>query len=250
MNKHQNRITIRKVLDRFLDPFGRKSTFRALRETLRPSHAMLLVNEAVSSTDFWENAHRSGAHLWISGTPPREIYTRLNISEVVSRDKLSILNVGVGEGYCEVDLTNKGHSVDSLDISRSALMRVRNYVREGFLSAHDLQSNRYDLIIHHLVAQHMSCKDLEVQVTQLVRSLSRTGVIALQFASSQSDHTLTTSNQSESVLMQGGVLRSKTSIKGIANVSLGKLENFFDNENWSHSDCRFVTAHIVKGENV
>lgn len=243
-------MTIKKLLDRFLDPFGRKNTFRAVREILRPSHAMLLVSEATSSTDFWENAHRSGSHLWISGTPPKEIYARLNVSRFLSHDKLLILNVGVGEGYCEVDLTNKGHFVDSLDISPSALFRVRKYVREGFLSAHDLPSNRYDLIIHHLVAQHMSCKDLEVQVAQLVRSLNPTGVIALQFASSQSDHTLITSNQSESVLMQGGVLRSQTSIQRITDRSLGIVEAFFDNENWSHSDCRFVTAHIVRNDNI
>jgi 2-polyprenyl-3-methyl-5-hydroxy-6-metoxy-1,4-benzoquinol methylase len=210
---------------------------------------MLLVNEATSLTDFWESAHRSDTHLWISGTPPKEIYDRLNVSKFLTENKLSILNVGVGEGYCEVDLTNKGHSVDSLDISQSALIRVQKYVREGFLSADDLPSNRYDLIIHHLVAQHMSCKDLEVQVAQLVRSLSPTGVIAMQFASSQSDHTLTTSNQSESVLMPGGVLRSKTSIQEIAHRSLGMVQAFFDNENWSHSDCRFLTAHIVRNEN-
>lgn len=246
MNNPQKSVTIRRVIQRLMDPFGRKSLLRELRDRFRPSHAKLLVDESDSLPDFWERAHASSTHLWISGTPPKEIYERLNISELVSENKFSILNVGVGEGYCEADLSNKGHSVDALDISQSALRRVHKHVRKGFLSARDLPTNSYDLIVHHLVAQHMSHKDLEEQVTHLIRSLKKNGLIAMQFASSQRDHTLVTSDENKSVVMSGGVLRSKNSIQEIATHSSGRIQNFFDKEDWSNSECRYVTAHIVK----
>lgn len=246
MNNRQKSVTIKKIIQRLLDPFGRKSLLRELRDRLRPSQANRLVDESESLSDFWERAHASNTHLWISGTPPKEIYERLNIGDLISENKFSILNVGVGEGYCEADLSNKGHSVDALDISQSALKRVQKHVRNGFLSARDLPTNSYDLIVHHLVAQHMSHNDLEEQVTHLIRSLKKNGVIAMQFASSQRDHTLVTSDQVKSVVMSGGVLRSKNSIQEIAIHSSGRIRNFFDKEDWLNSECRYVTAHIEK----
>ena len=209
MSDQQKSATFRRVVSRLLDKYGRKSVLRELRERFRPSLSNSLINSAHDLEQFWEAAHVSGAHLWISGTPPKEIYERLNIKKLVGVKGLSILNVGVGEGYCEMDLVEKGHLVDALDVCNSAISKVHDFIRQGYLAAQDLPSRSYDLIIHHLVAQHMTHEDLREQLIHLLRALKGDGLLAMQFASSQSNADLVVSDFEEQVVMSGGVLRSK-----------------------------------------
>ena len=242
----QKTVTLRRIVSRLTDTFGRKSFVREIRDRLRPQHARNLIVSAESFEHFWNSAHESGTHLWISGTPPKEIYERLHIRGLLSGNLLSVLNVGVGEGYCEVDLNRKGHSVDALDISEIALKRVEKYVGKGFLSAHDLSESKYDLIIHHLVAQHMTHKELEEQLAQMVRSLKPLGLLAMQFASSQMNPEFNQPDNDKTLVMSGGVLRSKKLIKELVENSNGLIKDFYDKEDWLNTDCRFITAHITK----
>lgn len=242
----QKSATMRLVVSRLLDEYGRKSVWREIRERFRPSLSNSLIDSATDLKQFWELAHVSGAHLWISGTPPKEIYERLNIKELIDTKGLSILNVGVGEGYCERDLVERGHLVDALDVCDSAIIKVVGFVRQGYLASQDLPSRSYDLIIHHLVAQHMTHEDLREQITHLLRALKRDGLLAMQFASSQSNSDLVVSDSDEQVVMSGGVLRSKDFMMDLIESCSGTIAGLFDREAWTNSDCQYISAHIVK----
>ena len=245
LSDQQKSATFRRVVSRLLDKYGRKSVLRELRERFRPSLSNSLINSSHDPEQFWEAAHVSGAHLWISGTPPKEIYERLNIKKLVGVKGLSILNVGVGEGYCEMDLVERGHSVDALDVSESAISKVDRYIGRGYLSAQDLPGHYYDLIIHHLVAQHMTHEDLREQLIHLLRALKGDGLLAMQFASSQSNADLVVSDLNQHVVMSGGVLRSKDFMKNLIESCQGSVTGLFDKEAWTNSDCLYVSAHIV-----
>ena len=235
-----------RIIRRLLDPYGRKSLIRDLYDRFRPLHAPGLVKSAVGIVDFWDKAHATSSHLWISGTPPREIYERLKVEKLLAAGSLSILNVGVGEGYCECYLTKKKHLVVSLDISLVALNRVMKVVGAGFVSANLLPLNKYDLILHHLVAQHMTHKDLGSQLSNLINSLKDDGLVAMQFASSSTDKNFVQSDADTAVVMSGGVLRSKKFIEDIVKQSGGKALAFYENEIWANSDCQYISVHISK----
>ena len=237
-----------RIIRRLLDPFGRKSLARDLYDRFRPLHAPGLVKSANGIVDFWDKAHATSSHLWISGTPPREIYERLKVEKLLTAGSLSILNVGVGEGYCEFDLKKKKHLVDSLDISQVALNRVLKVVGTGFLNASLLPLNKYDLILHHLVAQHMTHKDLETQLLYLIGALKNGGLIAMQFASNSTDKNFVQSDADTVVVMSGGVLRSKKFIEDIVKQSGGKVVAFYENEIWANSDCQYISVLISKAK--
>lgn len=245
MSDQQKSATIKRALSRLLDKYGRKSILRELRERFRPSLSNRLIDSATDLKQFWELAHVSRAHLWISGTPPKEIYERLNIKELIDTKGLSILNVGVGEGYCERDLVERGHLVDALDVCDSAIIKVVGFVRQGYLASQDLPGMSYDLIIHHLVAQHMTHDNLRDQLTHLLRALKRDGLLAMQFASSQSNSDLVVSDVQKEVVMSGGILRSKDFMKDLIENCEGSVVELFDREAWTNSDCLYVSAHIV-----
>lgn len=248
LSDQQKSATFRRIASRLLDKYGRKSILREFRERFRPSLSNSLIDSAHDLKQFWESAHVSGAHLWISGTPPKEIYERLNIEKLISVKGLSILNVGVGEGYCEMDLVERGQLVDSLDVCDSAISKVKGYIRQGFLDAQDLPSRSYDLVIHHLVAQHMTHEDLREQLRQLLRALKSDGLLAMQFASSQSVAGLVVSDREEHVVMSGGVLRSKDFMKDLIESCSGSVMELFDKEAWTNSDCQYISAHITSNQ--
>jgi len=246
LSDQQKSATFRRLVNRLRDKYGRKSILREFRERFRPTHSKSLIDSAHDLKQFWELAHVSGAHLWISGTPPMEIYERLNINKLIDGKTISILNVGVGEGYCEMDLAERGHSVDALDVSESAISKVDRYIGRGYLSAQDLPGHYYDLIIHHLVAQHMTHEDLRDQLNHLMRALSPEGLLAMQFGSSQSNGDLVVSDLDQHVVMSGGVLRSKDFMRHLIDSCSGTVVGLFDKEAWANSDCQYVLAHIVK----
>lgn len=245
MSDQQRSANFKRVSSRLLDKYGRRSMTRALRERFRPSLSNNLIESSTNLKQFWDLAHKSGAHLWISGTPPKEIYERLNIENLLSVGGLSILNVGVGEGYCEMDLVERGHLLDALDICDSAISKVDSYIRHGYLAAQNLPSQSYDLILHHLVAQHMSHEDLREQLRHLLRSLKRDGLLAMQFASSQSKSDLVVSDGDEHIVMSGGILRSKKFMTELIESCEGSVAGLFDREAWANSDCLYISVHVV-----
>ena len=239
-------ISISRIFKRLQNGYGRRSLVRHLRDAFRPNHSTFIVEKAESVREFWELAHKDKSHLWLSGTPPSEVFERLKISECLKKRHLNILNVGVGEGYCTSALAKLGHYVDVLDISLNALANVENFTENQFVSSSDLSSGKYDLILHHLVAQHMSHQDLSTQLRHLVGSLNSEGLIALQFVSSSKNDQFITEDDDLSAQMHGGVFRSTQFITKIVESCGGIVNNVHTMESWHNSDAVFQTIHVKR----
>ena len=129
--------------------------------------------------DFWESSHRQKIQRWLTGSSLNQVKENLNISELVDKNQLTILEVGVGLGYCTYELS-KRHKIDALDISLRALKNVEKYCQKTYITSEKIQSNKYDLIIVHLVIQHMSNNSLITLLIDLIRSLKPNGLLAIQ----------------------------------------------------------------------
>ena len=227
-----------------MNQYGRKSLLRHLRDVFRPSHSSVVVESADSVAEFWQLAHRDRSHLWLSGTPPIEVFKRLKILDYLLSTNLHILNVGVGEGYCTSALNQQGHKVDALDISLNALDNVSRFTENQFVDASVLSNNKYDLILHHLVAQHMSHNDLSVQLLHLIRSLRSDGILAMQYVSSCKDEQFVTEVDDLSAQMHGGVIRSPKYMTEMILNSGGTVIGAYEMESWEKSDAVFQTVHV------
>jgi ubiquinone/menaquinone biosynthesis C-methylase UbiE len=100
--------------------------------------------------DFWESSHKQKIQRWLTGSSLTQVKENLNISELVNKNQLIILEVGVGLGYCTYELS-KRHKIDALDISLRALKNVEKYCQKTYATSKKIQSNKYDLIIVHLL---------------------------------------------------------------------------------------------------
>jgi 2-polyprenyl-3-methyl-5-hydroxy-6-metoxy-1,4-benzoquinol methylase len=133
--------------------------------------------------DFWEEAHQKNEELWLTGSYLNQVWDPLNITSKLAPG-LEVLNIGVGLGRDTAELKDKGVIVDALDISQTALDRVKTITRNQYLASHirSLPSQAYDVAVSHLVTQHMNESDLIQQVAHVLRSLKPDGIFAMQFA--------------------------------------------------------------------
>lgn len=176
---------------------------------LRKRDLRMLAEEEVGA--FWEQAHQKNAHLWLTGSDPSEVLVRLGVNDAILElqnhsGEPRVLDVGVGEGLMSNFLSRNSVSHDSLDISSHALSKVGSNCRHTFLSGSDLPDETYDVIMHHLVAQHMSHQNLSYQLTELLRALRPGGTLSLQYSATQ-DLTLQ-DDDSESHQKMGAVTRN------------------------------------------
>lgn len=79
-------------------------------------------------------------------------------------------------------LTKLGVRHDALDISPTVISNVAKFFDRGFTASSDLPEERYAVVMHHLVAQHMSHDNLQSQLYDLVSSLRQDGFISLQYS--------------------------------------------------------------------
>lgn len=165
------------------DPFGRAKLAHFLRSLIFRKGRDEEVLSVKDLDGFWEDAHAERKSLWLTGSHPKEVIDRLDILIEIADNPHPILDVGVGLGFMVQFLSERGKSVSALDISRTGLDRVRNLVTATYRDSSDLPDETFGLIMHHLVAQHMSDKDLLPQMRHLIRSLSENRLVAMQFAS-------------------------------------------------------------------
>ena len=198
----------------------------------------------------WDKAHDAGSHLWLTGSPPDEVFTRLGVQKWLSDANIKVLDVGVGEGLMAKRLREMDICFDCLDISPIALNKVRNLCRAVFLEAENLPSSEYSLIMHHLVAQHMDDSELRRQIMHLVRSLRPGGAIALQFAApiGVEERSATENSMSFEKIVTGGFLRSTGEISEIVRSAGGQVAALLPREQWSRSSCQFWVAHIGRDD--
>jgi 2-polyprenyl-3-methyl-5-hydroxy-6-metoxy-1,4-benzoquinol methylase len=180
-----------------------------------PTSASLL-DTSKSVEEFWESSHEIDSELWLTGTDPDWLFNFYDLKSLIkdSDKKLKILNVGVGRGGCTKELAKNGHLVSALDISSAALEKVAKYVQQTYLAndVKTLPTSEFDLIIHHLVAQHMSIDDLKLQVESLISSLAKNGMLCMQIASYQKNDR-NDSGDGKMECMMGAVGRSEEAIK-------------------------------------
>lgn len=133
--------------------------------------------------DFWENKHKKEDVVYLSGNKGQYIWEHLCIKDLIKPNS-AILNIGVGMGYCTKDLRDIAQEVYAVDISQAALDRVATYVRRSWLAENlnQIPFNQFDLVICFLVVQHMTNKDLAVQLKNIVKTLKPNGIAAYQFA--------------------------------------------------------------------
>ena len=55
--------------------------------------------------DFWETSHEQKIQRWLTGSDLTQVKENLIISDLLDKQKLIILEVGVGLGYCTQDLS-------------------------------------------------------------------------------------------------------------------------------------------------
>jgi 2-polyprenyl-3-methyl-5-hydroxy-6-metoxy-1,4-benzoquinol methylase len=181
------------------------------------------VQNRESVKEWWENNHKKDHPFWLSGTSSQQIWSSLNINNLVLSNSI-VLNIGVGLGQDTRELVNKGCIVHALDISETALERVRNFVKCVWLADQlpQLPSKTYDLAISHLVSQHMSNRDLLEQMIHVVRSLKERGIFAMQFAFPLNGH-IEESNEVEGNIRCGAVLRTMEIFDQMVQKASGRI---------------------------
>ena len=193
---------------------SRHSAHEILLRANPDSANLLTTSENVQ--EFWELSHEIDSKLWLTGTNPNWLFDYYDLNPILKNSSrfLNILNVGVGRGDCTKALSKLGHLVSVLDISSVALEKVAKFVEQTYLAKDIdlLPISEFDLIIHHLVAQHMSIVDLELQVEALVASLAKDGLLCMQIASYKESERNDVSD-GEMECMMGSVGRSEQSIR-------------------------------------
>lgn len=168
-------------------------------------------DSSVSVADWWEYHHggHGNFHLWLTGSNGPEVWRSLQIDKHIYGGQV-VLNIGVGLGNCTRALVQKGCCVDVLDISHSALDKVRNVVHACWLpeSFSQVPEGMYDVAVSNLVTQHMRDEDLMLQITSVVKRLKPNGIFAMQFAFAWDNELNDNASPDDTLLKGGGVCRT------------------------------------------
>jgi len=157
---------------------------------------------------FWENAHRKDLVAHLSGVEYKNAISFLQAAPFV-KPKGNALEVGVGMGHVTKGLRDAGMNVSAVDISMAALKRVEPYCNGLFHVAdvHLLPSNHFDLITCVNVVQHIRTDVLEFELQHFVRSMKRSGVMAIQFVANKNHEDLG-ENATQGAMTSGNLCRS------------------------------------------
>ena len=132
---------------------------------------------------FWNDAHLIDSVGSLSGCSYNETVNFLQIKDYL-KSGIKILEVGCGLGYVTKEFSKRG-DVSVLDISKTALNRVRSFCESVYLAnnSNKLPSNYFDLIICANVVQHVPTDELKRELVDIINSLKDDGIFAIQFVS-------------------------------------------------------------------
>ena len=203
---------------------------------------------------FWEKAHRENIVNWLSGCGVDEVWNRLDImNQLIPNIKILIIGVGLGNETREL---SKHHVIiDVLDISETALERVKDITRNQYSSSNisNLPINEYDVVVSHLVSQHMDDDGLNEQIKYIVRSLKSDGIFAMQFAFIDDDQE--SLNELERVYrnvreldvqLKGFMFRTLFEMKDIIKNNGGYVSWVSEVRIFSHTPIKWYYIHIKK----
>ena len=199
--------------------------------------------------DFWEKNHEEwdtmGDPKYLTGSKFNEVWSKMNISNIL-KPNLNILNIGVGLGYETIELSKKEVIIDVLDISKNAVNRVKDITRNQYISTdiENLPIEEYDIVVSHLVSQHMNNEDLDKQIKYVIRGLKKDGVFAMQFAFGGENEF----NEPNIInkQMQGHVFRTFPEMENIVTDNGGYIIWKSDEIRFSHTKIKWYYVHIKR----
>jgi 2-polyprenyl-3-methyl-5-hydroxy-6-metoxy-1,4-benzoquinol methylase len=146
--------------------------------------ARYIFKKSDSLLNFWELAHLTSNTRWLTGSSPAAELGFLKFTPSKKSPK-SILVVGIGKGHTANHLSKLGFEVQALDITERAFRNLNKRISKRHLATNysTLRREKFDVILHHLVAQHMGQIELMEQIEVLLKCLSPKGEIRMQIAS-------------------------------------------------------------------
>ena len=168
--------------------------------------------------EFWENNHVNENNdmevlghqckWWLTDEPFEDLHTK----ELLKKD-MNIIVVGVGTGRDIIELKKITDNIMVCDISETAIKKMvdTGIAKDGYTPEYywQIETGKYDLIISHLVAQHMDNDELEHQISMLLPCLKKeSGVFAMQFAADKNYNNTNDKEITEKMKMCGSITRS------------------------------------------
>jgi 2-polyprenyl-3-methyl-5-hydroxy-6-metoxy-1,4-benzoquinol methylase len=117
----------------------------------------MMAKDAIEQ--WWEDSHED-ANYYISDYGGWYLWRTMNIVRFV-RPFRRVLEIGVGGGKDIKWLNRIRCKVSALDISETALEKVRGIAKDGWTDPEFLPDNAFDIAISHLVTQHIDNATLE-----------------------------------------------------------------------------------------
>lgn len=169
--------------------------------------------EDISVKQWWDSAHEENCSPdlqgYLTGSSGIEVWQRLDVDQRLKPGS-RVLNIGVGLGNCTFALAHRGCEVHAVDISETALSKVKTICTSCYLAdnLNELPSNYFSIAISHLVTQHISNQMLATQLREVIRALSADGIFAMQVADLFDKGRFDSPDESPKALKHGGVCRS------------------------------------------
>jgi SAM-dependent methyltransferase len=147
--------------------------------------ADLPTNLAGPSPEFWESEHvaynENRKIVNLSGYGLGAYSDCLDILDLAAK-AAKVLDIGVGTCQAIRDLKAMGKQVGALDCCPTALVRAHREGARTYTAPEKLPDNEFDLILCHLVSQHLPDDILLDLLTHAFRSLTPAGTLAIQSA--------------------------------------------------------------------
>ena len=154
-------------------------------EKIDAHKANVILQNASTLQEFWNESHKTQNLRWLTNSNPESELEFLDF-DLNKSSQTRILVVGVGTGSTANYLADRFKFVDAIDISEIALQNLSPKIKYRFTTNNYnlIPDRKYDVVLHHLVAQHMSTKELLLQIIELEKKLDFFGEIRMQIASS------------------------------------------------------------------
>ena len=137
------------------------------------------------NTNTWRGYHEIGYTPALTGTAFAHMLKYYELEHILFKD-MNVLEIGVGLGLCVQGFHERGCNVFALDICQQAFHKIKEHIVGSYLhdNVEGLPHSFFDLIVSHLVTQHMSESDILKQFPAVIRSLKSSGSLRVQFAGS------------------------------------------------------------------
>lgn len=127
---------------------------------------------------FWDDRHHENSH-WLTGTPLGFLCNMFKLTFDDLRDK-KVLEIGIGTGSTIEPLSTLTNDLYACDISSVGLNKIKQHVKQTFLTSELAKCPAVDIAISHLVFVH--CDDDEVLRILNDLTLTEKGLAYVQFS--------------------------------------------------------------------